>query len=141
MKGILIIIAVFVLFTVNIFAQSTNFQIVVNKDNSVNSLSKDEIKRIYTKKMTKWDNGDKIKPVDLQKTSEVRKKFTKDILNKSISAIKAFWQRQIFSGKGVPPPEKKSDEDVIDYVINHPGAIGYVSENADISSVKKVTVK
>jgi ABC-type phosphate transport system substrate-binding protein len=141
MKGILIIIAVFVLFTVNIFAQSTNFQIVVNKDNSVNSLSKDEIKRIYTKKMTKWDNGDKIKPVDLQKTSEVRKKFTKDILNKSISAIKAFWQRQIFSGKGVPPPEKKSDEDVIDYVINHPGAIGYVSKNADISSVKKVTVK
>jgi len=138
---LVLIISTFLIFASNIFAQSVNYQIIVNTDNSITSLSKDKIKRIYTKKLTKWDNGDKIKPVDLQKDSDVRKKFTKDILKKSVSAMKAFWQRQIFSGKGVPPPEKKSDEDVIAYVIKHPGAIGYVSDNADISSVKKITIK
>jgi ABC-type phosphate transport system substrate-binding protein len=141
MKIFLIITTTFVLFASTLFAQSAKHQVIVNKDNSISSLSKNQLKKIYTKKMTKWEDGSKIKPIDLQKSSEVRSSFSDNVLKKSISAMRAFWQRQIFSGKGVPPPEKKSDADVIEYVKNNPGAIGYVSANANISGVKKITVK
>ena len=141
MKKLIIIIFAFFL-TSAVFAQSgKSYQLVVNNNNSITSLSKDRVKKIFTKKLTKWDNDSKIKPVDLPKNSTVRSKFTKDVFNKSVSAMKAFWQRQIFSGKGVPPPEKKNNAAVIEYVKNNSGAIGYVSTNADISGVKKVTIK
>jgi ABC-type phosphate transport system substrate-binding protein len=138
---IFMIITAFVLFASGLFAQSAKYQIIVNKENSVTSLTKDQIKKIYTKKLTKWKNDEKIKPVDLQKSSEVRKNFSTAVLGKSVSAMRAFWQRQIFSGKGVPPPEKKTDAEVIEYVKSHSGAIGYVSASAGISDVKAISVK
>jgi len=46
----------------------------------------------------------------------------------------------IFSGKGIPPPEKPYDADVVAFVRETPGAVGYVSSGADTSSVKVVAV-
>jgi hypothetical protein len=46
-----------------------------------------------------------------------------------VSSIKAYWQKQIFSGRGVPPEEKQSDEEVLEYVSKNVGAIGYISES------------
>jgi ABC-type phosphate transport system substrate-binding protein len=137
----ILLLSAFILFASSLFAQSAKYQIVVNSDNPITSLNKKQIKKIYTKKLTKWDNDKKIKPVDLQKNSDIRKSFSNSVLGKSVSAMRAFWQRQIFSGKGVPPPEKKNDDDVIEYVKNNPGAIGYVSANANTSDVKKVIIK
>ena len=141
MKKLILIIFVYFLAGMVMAQSGKGYQLVVNKDNGISSISKDQLKKIYSKKLTKWDNDDKIKPVDLQKSSVVRGKFTKDVFNKSVSAMKAFWQRQIFSGKGVPPPEKKNDSAVIAYVKNNPGAIGYISANADISGLKKIKLK
>jgi ABC-type phosphate transport system substrate-binding protein len=137
----LLTISIFILFASSLFAQSAKYQIVVNNDNPITSLSKNQVKKIYTKKLTKWDDDKKIKPVDLQKNSDVRKSFSSSVLGKSVSAMRAFWQRQIFSGKGVPPPEKKNDASVIEYVKNNPGAIGYVSINANTGNLKKITIK
>jgi hypothetical protein len=51
-----------------------------------------------------------------------------------VSSIKAYWQKQIFSGRGVPPEEKESDEEVLEYVSKNVGAIGYISESAETSA-------
>jgi hypothetical protein len=72
-------------------------------------------------------------PVDLEEDSLIRKQFSQDIHRKKIAAIKAYWQQQIFSGREIPPLEKISDEEVLKYVAQKTGAIGYVSKSADIS--------
>ena len=72
--------------------------------------------------------------------SPVRQRFTLEIYGKQVIAISAYWQQMIFSGKGVPPPEKSTDADVVAYVRDTPGAIGYVWAGADTSSVKVVAV-
>jgi len=38
----------------------------------------------------------------------------------------------------VPPPEKASDDEVLDFVRMNSGAVGYVSPDADIGSGVKV---
>ena len=48
------------------------------------------------------------------------------------AAIVAFWQQQIFSGRDVPPAEKASEKDVIAYVKDHEGAVGYVSPDVEL---------
>ena len=82
-------------------------------------------------------------PVDLNESSKTRENFTKEIHGKKVSAIKAYWQKQIFTGRGVPPPEKSSDKEVLEYVEKNEGAIGYISVRKSISNfdVKNVEVE
>ncbi len=45
----------------------------------------------------------------------------------------------IFSGRGVPPLELRSDSEILNYVSSHPDAISYVSSDTDLTNdVKEV---
>jgi ABC-type phosphate transport system substrate-binding protein len=123
--------------------QQAGYNLVVHKDNPVSSLSKKEVSNLFLKKVSKWSNGESVQPLDLVETSPVREKFSREIHGRKVSSIKAYWQKQIFSGRKIPPPEKKSDLDVIAFVQDNAGAIGYVSSRVNLSSrgVKIIQVK
>jgi ABC-type phosphate transport system substrate-binding protein len=123
------------------FAEDLPVQVIVNDSSSVSSLSKDEVSRLFLKKVTRWDNGTPVLPVDLPAASRVRADFSDKLLGKSTAAVDALWRQKIFSGAAVPPIEKGSEEDVIAYVRATPGAIGYVSKAAALSGVKAVTIR
>ena len=78
---------------------------------------------------------------DLSQENDVRDKFAQDVQKKTPDAIGAYWRKQIFSGRGIPPIEKSSDAEVIAYIKNNPNAIGYVSTSAKTSGVKVVELK
>lgn len=122
------------------YAQNGQVKIIVNKNNAITSISTDQASRMFLKKTTKWDNGQQVIPVDLPSDSDTRQKFTKSIHGKNISAINAYWQKKIFTGKGVPPVEQQNDKDVIDFVRSNPGAIGYVSVHTNTAGVKVLKV-
>jgi len=47
----------------------------------------------------------------------IRVAFSKSVHGKSVGAVRAFWQQQIFSGRDVPPPEPFEPEDrFLDFV-------------------------
>lgn len=122
-----------------VFAQ-TGFKVIVHKDNPVTSLSKDDFSNMLLKKKTRWDHGAPVSPADLDAKSTVRADMSKDVHGRSVSSIKNFWQRQIFSGREVPPPEMPSDADMVSFVARDSGAIGYVSPGALLSGVKVITI-
>jgi hypothetical protein len=94
----------------------------------------------FLKNVTRWPDGEAIRPVDLRPDSPTRRKFSESILKRSVPAVKTYWQQRIFSGRGVPPPELDSDEAVIRYVESHAGAVGYVSAGAPIGNAKVATI-
>ena len=141
-KNIILIISI--LFSISLYTKGAlayDFYVIVNKQNPIKEATKEEIAKWFLKKKTSWPNGEKIEPVDQKSSAKIRKDFSKEILNKNVSAVRSYWQRIIFSGRGVPPIEKENDQQVIEYVKNHPGAVGYVSKNANIDAVKKITIK
>jgi len=122
-------------------AQGGGFVVIVNTSNGVDQLSKDDVAKLFTKREQRWPNGQNVMPVDLTESSNVREQFTASVHGKSVSAIKSYWQRQIFSGRNVPPPELNSDADVVAFVRSNPSAIGYVSANTALGSgVKSIRV-
>ncbi len=114
------------------------YQVVVNAGNSVASMTARDLSRVFQKKTTRWDNGQTVIPVDLSENSSVRAAFSRGVHGKSVSALKAYWQRQIFSGRGVPPVEKVSNTEVLQYVAANASAIGYVSANVTVGRGVKV---
>jgi ABC-type phosphate transport system substrate-binding protein len=114
------------------------YRVIVHKDNPTTTLSRDDVSKYLLKKKTKWDHGTKASPVDLDSDSSVREVFSEDVHGRSIAQIKRFWQTQIFSGRGVPPPEVHDDSEVINFVNGDPGAIGYVSASSRLPNDVKV---
>ena len=85
-----------------------------------------------------WINGTTAMPVDQAASSDIREAFSLEVHGRDVGAIKSYWQRQIFSGRGVPPPELASDREVLDFVRANQGAVGYVSTSAKTGDGVKV---
>ncbi|MCH7600655.1 MAG: substrate-binding domain-containing protein [Myxococcales bacterium] len=122
-------------------AAGGSFSVIVNPVNPIESLSRKQLSDLIMKKVSKWENGQRAQPVDLTAGNPTRGRFSQAILGKSVGAMKAYWQQQIFSGRGVPPPELRSDADVIAFVASRQWAIGYVSQDADTSKVKVIKLR
>jgi ABC-type phosphate transport system substrate-binding protein len=122
-------------------AHGSGFKIIVNKANRASALSKSEIADLLMKKTLQWSDGTPVLPVDQAVTAKVRADFTARILDKTPQAIKSYWRQQIFSGRGTPPVEHPGDAEVLLFVRNNRGAIGYVSESAPTDGVNVVEVR
>jgi ABC-type phosphate transport system substrate-binding protein len=141
-KTILLLVPVLLLSLMSISsANTTGYKVIVHSDTDVTSLSKKQVSRLFLKKVKTWDDDLKVVPVDLLSRADARDDFSKTIHGKSVSAVKAYWQQRVFSGRDVPPTEKESDASVVAFVRTNPGAIGYVSESADVRGVKVIIVK
>ncbi len=57
--------------------ESTAYKIIINSSNSETSLKKVQVARLFLKKVTIWKNNDNVLPVDLLKSSPIRKQFSK----------------------------------------------------------------
>jgi ABC-type phosphate transport system substrate-binding protein len=107
-------------------AAAADFVVVVNAANLQTTLPASEVSNLFLQKTHKWESGERVKAVDLPETSPARESFSRAVHGRPTSAVKAYWQRMIFSGIDTPPPEKPSAAEVLAYVRANPGAIGYV---------------
>jgi ABC-type phosphate transport system substrate-binding protein len=121
------------------------FRVIVASTSGVSEIKRDELARIFLKKQTRWKDGKEVSPVDQSARSSVRAAFSREVLAAEgldkISAVENYWRQQIYSGRGNPPAVKTSDDEVRRFVAATPGAIGYVSEDAELAGVKAVKLQ
>jgi hypothetical protein len=79
--------------------------------------------------------------VDQPRTAPVRAAFSKDVHKKDVDAVAAYWATLVYSGRELPPPVKRTDDEVLDFVRHTPGAVGYVSADAPTEGVKVIALK
>jgi ABC-type phosphate transport system substrate-binding protein len=126
-RSILAALATFLLWAGGAAAQNLGFVVVIHAGNPTATLSRQEISRMFLKQRARWDHGERVRPVDLTETKSVREQFSLAIFRRRTIDIEDHWKSQVFSGRDVPPTEKASEPEVLDYVAANPGAIGYVS--------------
>ena len=120
--------------------QKAPFVVIVHPDVPTEEVSKKRVSQLLLKESLRWDGGLSAQPVDLDSKSPVRDAFSRQVHGRSVSSIKNYWLRKIFSGDGEPPPEVPSDAAAINFVKTHPGAIGYVSSQARLDGVKVLSL-
>lgn len=122
-------------------AQDGGYQVIAHPGLALDRISKTELSDLFLKKTGRWGDGTRAFPVDQVETVPVRESFTRAVHGRTVSAIKSYWQQRIFSGRDVPPPEKASDRDVVDFVRSTPGAVGYVTPGTAVQGVRTVRVE
>lgn len=116
----------------------TGYVVVVNAANPVETMSRQEISRMFLTNRHRWDHGERVRAVDLRVTSEARQAFSQEVHGQDSRQIDVHWQTLIFSGREIPPPKKASEEEVVDHVGRHLGGIGYVSPDTPLGAYVKV---
>ena len=116
------------------------FKVIVHAATPEKSVPRAFLADAFLKNITRWPDDETIRPVDQRPNSAVRRRFSEAVLKRSVAAVKTYWQQRIFSGRGVPPPELDSDEAVVRWVEDHPGAVGYINGSASAGHAKVVAV-
>lgn len=114
--------------------------IIVHPDLDLDSISKSELSKIFLGRLRTWHTNGPASPVDQVPDSEMRSEFSRLVHGRSVVNIEVYWKRMIFSGRGVPPPELRNDQEVLQYVRTTPGAVGYVGEASDLEGVHRVVL-
>lgn len=133
-------IALFLLLSVQ-RAQAAGVKVVVHATNGLDSITKARVADLFLKRVTRWENGRAVTPVDQSEKNAARAAFTKELLGKEVLWVKSYWQKMIFSGRATPPAELSSDTQVLELIRTNPDAIGYVGESTAIpGGIKVLTV-
>jgi len=103
------------------------------------ALDQTTLQRIYTGKVVTL-NGIRVTPVNLTSGNELRTNFIRNYLQEDEAEYVGYWTVRRYVGKGAPPQELKSSDEVLQFVINTAGAIGYIDE-AELTAEVKVLLK
>jgi hypothetical protein len=107
------------------------FKVIANPRVPGTRIPRDTLARVFLGQVSRWGDGSPIEAIDLSSTSTVRQAFSTAVLGMPVEAVRNHWLRLVLSGRH-PPLTRASDAEVIAFVAANPGAVGYVSEKAEI---------
>jgi hypothetical protein len=83
------------------------------------------VANIFRRKRQFWGDRTPIVPVNLPAGHPLRRDFSQRVFGRSPQDLQAYWNDQYFHGV-LPPAVLASEEAVLRFVVETPGAIGYV---------------
>jgi ABC-type phosphate transport system substrate-binding protein len=119
---------------------AADFVIIANSDVPVSTISQNDLSDIYLLRTHVWDNGSRIVPINRESGSITRNQFSTHILRQRQEALSNYWDKMRYKGL-TPPLIQESDQAVVAFVQNVPGAIGYVNTNTELKGVKVIKLQ
>ncbi len=114
--------------------------IIANPDVAVNSVSKSELRDLFTGASSSLKGGVQVAPV-LLKQGPVTDEFLRLYIGKTDSGFRTGWRSILFSGQGMMPRTLDSEAAVVEYVAHTPGAMGYIGSSTPHEGVKVLIVR
>jgi ABC-type phosphate transport system substrate-binding protein len=99
-----------------------------------------ELQEIFLGKRVQWQDNTAIHPVTIR-DRKLHETFLKQYIQKSPAKWNAHWKRMVFTGNGTPPRQFDTQQELLDYVANTAGAIGYVDAETPVEHVTIIEVQ
>jgi ABC-type phosphate transport system substrate-binding protein len=124
-------------------AAAVDIAVIVARDAPEQRLDAGMLRDIYLKKIFLDASGRRFIPVNLPAAAPLREAFTQALFRKSGDELQDYWNQNYFHG--ITPPYVLGSEDaVLRFVAQTPGAIGYVADchvNADVRQVHMLSIE
>lgn len=101
--------------------------VVVIGHESTPRLDPPTLAKVFTGKVIEV-NGVPLTPVNASAGSALRARFLQTYLKQDDDKYIAYWLVRRYIGKGAPPRELASSAEILSFVQNTPGAIGYIDD-------------
>jgi hypothetical protein len=114
--------------------------IIANAGMKVDSISKDDVRDVFTGAATNLRFGPHARPVLMTK-GRLNDEFMGAYVGMKEAEFRAGWVSLVFSGKMVMPPSFDSEGEVVEYVARHPFTLGYIHAGTPHDGVKVLVGK
>lgn len=114
--------------------------IIAHQDVSETTVTEKDLQEMFLGKRVQWKDNTAIHPVTV-KDQKHHSVFLKQYVNKSSAKWNAHWKRMVFTGNGTPPKQFATQQELLDYVANTAGAIGYVDNGPSVENVTIIAVR
>ena len=115
-----------------------DYLVVVNKKVTIAALSKDEVARIFMIKSKTLPNGNEVVPLSQSSRVDFNEVFFDKITGQTHMQREAYWARLMFTGKGLPPVDVKTDHKMLQMIASDPKYIGFIDDSSLNDTVKVV---
>ncbi len=115
--------------------------VIINSQNPLTSVDRNELRAIFSMQHTQWKDGSLIKVFVYEDRYPIHQKFCKNVLEIFPYQLRKNWDRLIYSGTGKAPALVKNKEEMLRVIAATPGAIGYIDERGTGHGVKTVPVE
>ena len=112
--------------------------VIVNSSNSVTQLSKAALRNIYLGNTSTWENSKQIVIIDYVADNQLRNSFSELYLNLSPKRVSMIWIKASLSGKTIPPKVFHTEDEIIKFVSENEGAIGYLGKASNLPQNIKI---
>jgi len=119
-------------------APPVNVVVIVNEANPVTELTASQVRLTYLRKLSRrWKDFNKnILPADRAGIPDTKRVFLDEVLKMSPGDFDRFFSEREYQNQESQPAKFNTDDEVVRYVAENPGAIGYVSSAPDLESRK-----
>ncbi len=114
--------------------------VVIGHPTGPDSISANELRDLYLNRSKALPNGQSAQPFELPEGNTARAEFHQKVTGRNDAQLKAFWSKQVFTGRGQPPEEAGSTAAMKAQVSSTPGGIGYI-DDAEVDDTVKVLLK
>ncbi len=121
-------------------SSAASFAVIANKSPGETKLEISQVREIYLGNRSFWGSGERIRMARLEDEDPLTKDFLTYVTSMNVQGYLQLWRRKLFAGKALPPRKFSSSKEMIDYVANTEGAIGFVgrTENLDQAGVQVI---
>ncbi len=119
---------------------AAEFVLVVNNDNPVAGISRQDAKNIFLGKKSTWPDGRSI-VFFIQENDALTDAFVRDTVNKSAQQFSTYWKKALFTGTGTPPQVLDGDSAMKSVIAGNRDAIGYITPSQVDATVKPIDIR
>lgn len=101
-------------------------EIITSPDRGSTPLDHGFVRAAFTMRTRTWPDGKPVRVFVLPDESAAHLRFCKDLLGIYPYVLRSGWDRGVFTGTGLAPRTVDSLEEMVRYVRQTPGSIGYV---------------
>ena len=140
MKRTIVSISFSVLISVMTLGNVTNADelVVITAPDNSEELQLSDVARIFLGKARRFPSGAEVEPLDIDPSNPSYAEFARLVLKKTPSQLRAYWAKQMFTGKGRPPKVLASPEQLREMVARHKRYLSYLEENQVDETVRPV---
>lgn len=119
---------VFLVFPILVYADNNqDVALIINPSVRTETIDVSVARAIFTRKLTRWSNGNIVRVFVLPDNHPIHRKFVKEKLGIFPYQLRQIWDRIVFSGINEAPEVVENIGKMYQAIKENPGAIGYAS--------------
>ncbi|PLX91539.1 MAG: hypothetical protein C0620_11060 [Desulfuromonas sp.] len=137
----LVLALLFVLIALPLEAVATHdvVSIIVPAGLEVESLDHSAVNRIFLGKTKQWQNHESI-IMTVNKDKKAMALFCEQFAHKTPRQFFMYWRKQLYSGHSMLPKNFDTDQQIIDFIGEHPNSIGFIASPITDPRVKELVI-